>query len=58
MNDNDRMVLENQLRIKDWVIRQHKFYMAELIAAVKSKNQDRIALALRQAETFAKNRSA
>lgn len=34
MNENDRMVLENRLRIKDWVIEQHKISLARIGDAI------------------------
>jgi len=34
MNDNDRMVLENRLRIKDWVIEQHKLALGRIGDAI------------------------
>jgi hypothetical protein len=40
MNDNDRMVLENRIRIKDWVIEQHKLALHRIGDAIATGDSE------------------
>lgn len=40
MNANDRMVLENRLRIKDWTIEQHKLALSRIGDAISTGDSE------------------
>lgn len=40
MNENDRMILENRIRIKDWSIEQHKLALSRIGDAIATGDSE------------------
>lgn len=40
MDANDRMILENRLRIKDWTIEQHKLALSRIGDAISTGDSE------------------